>query len=300
MKLSEKLRLLREETGMTQEQVCKELEIGIQTLRNYENDNADRLPNTFQLNKIKNFYNVTYEYLLDDNCENKTSESTNIGKALHLSDTSINRIKDLQVLTDILSNNVRKDESSPVAFNRWIEDFSDLHTFARSLNAYYILYELFDAIVYFTSLVKLSSYINFCLNNNKQKLDALFSMLDKKNEFLQKHIADGICITLDYSDYEDFNDSYKEIKDYCNAFKKSSKKKTSFNIDDDPNWNDAMNYLLTTTMKIYEVLYRELRFRNFEIIESMKTSLAFPSDDISTPQEYEKLKKSINIKEDKN
>ena len=300
MKLSEKLRLLREEKGMTQEQVCNELEIGIQTLRNYENDNADRLPNTFQLSKIKNFYNVTYEYLLDDNCENKTNESTNIGKALQLSDTSINRIKDLQFFTDSIFNNVREDKTSPVAFNRWIEDFSDLHHFARSLNHYYIIYELLDDIVYFASIPTLSSYINFCLNENNQKLELLFDMLDKKNEYIKQNIINGICLTLDYSDYENFNDSYQEVKYYFNSYKKSSKKRLPVNIDDDNDWFNIANYLLTTTMKIYENLYRELKFQSFEIIESLKTSLVFPADDISIPQEYEKLKKSINLKGENN
>lgn len=304
MKLSEKLRLLREEKGMTQEQVCKELEIGIQTLRNYENDNADRLPNTFQLSKIKNFYNVTYEYLLDDDCENKTNESTNIGKVLQLSDTSINKIKDLQVIShtfpDGTVENAGIDKTSPVAFNKWLEDFSDLQKFARSLNYYYSLYELLDSIVYFFSLANLSSYIDFCLNENRDKLDSLFDSLDRKNEFIEKQFEDDICITLSYSDYEDFNDSYNEVKKYCNSYKKTSKKKNHANIENDSEWNNTMNYLLTTTMKIYEILYRELRFNSIEIFELLKTNLKFPDDDISIPQEYEKLIKSINMKEDKN
>lgn len=52
MKLSEKLKLLRKEKGMTQEQVCSELGIGIQSIRNYENTTIERIPNTIQLNFI--------------------------------------------------------------------------------------------------------------------------------------------------------------------------------------------------------------------------------------------------------
>ena len=38
MKLSQKLRELREEKGLTQQALADELGIGIQSIRNYEND----------------------------------------------------------------------------------------------------------------------------------------------------------------------------------------------------------------------------------------------------------------------
>ena len=84
MKLSEKLRLLRIEKRETQEDVSKQLGIGITTLRNYENDKLDRIPNTVQLKQLKEHYNVTYEYLLDDDCENKTNETIDIGKKIEI------------------------------------------------------------------------------------------------------------------------------------------------------------------------------------------------------------------------
>ena len=90
MKFSEKIKHLRTEKGLTQEQVCKELDIAISSLRNYENG---RLPDTYQLKKIKNFYNVSYEYLLEDDCTNLTNSTLDIGKKLKLSDKTIEKIK---------------------------------------------------------------------------------------------------------------------------------------------------------------------------------------------------------------
>ena len=74
MTFSEKMKELRKQLGKSQEQVSKEMGIAISTLRYYENG---RLPDTYQLKMIKNYYQVSYEYLLDDNCENKNK----IGRA---------------------------------------------------------------------------------------------------------------------------------------------------------------------------------------------------------------------------
>ncbi len=101
MKLSEKLRDLRTQTGKTQEQVAKELSIGIQTLRNYENDKLNRTPSPAQLKQIKDFYNVPYEYLLDDNSNNKDYENLGIGNKLNLSDKTIEKI--IEINTNVNS-----------------------------------------------------------------------------------------------------------------------------------------------------------------------------------------------------
>lgn len=45
---------------------------------------------------LKDFYNVTYEYLLDEECKNKTTELLDIGKTLKLSDDAIQNIMELQ------------------------------------------------------------------------------------------------------------------------------------------------------------------------------------------------------------
>lgn len=45
---------------------------------------------------LKDFYNVTYEYFLDEDCENKTTELLDIGKTLKLSDDTIQNIIELQ------------------------------------------------------------------------------------------------------------------------------------------------------------------------------------------------------------
>ncbi len=93
MLLSEKLKILRNEKKKTQQQASDEMKISISSLRNYENG---KIPDTTQLNIIKNYYDVPYEYLLDNNCENKTKKSVEIGKELNLSDSSLNIIRNIK------------------------------------------------------------------------------------------------------------------------------------------------------------------------------------------------------------
>ena len=62
---------------MTQQALADELGIGIQSIRNYENDSLDRIPSTVQLKMLKDFYGVTYEYLLDEDCNNGTTDANN-------------------------------------------------------------------------------------------------------------------------------------------------------------------------------------------------------------------------------
>lgn len=107
---------------MTQEQVCSELGIGIQSIRNYENTTIERIPNTIQLKMLKEFYNVTYEYLLDEDCENKTNKSVDIGKKLKLSDDAIENILDIQYTNNRISDELRlslvEDKIAPVVFSK--------------------------------------------------------------------------------------------------------------------------------------------------------------------------------------
>ena len=129
MKLSKKLRLLREEAGKTQEQLRNETGLGIQTIRNYENDNLDKYPNTYQLKILKDYFGVTYEYLLDENCNNKTPETVEVGKMLNLSDSSLDRIKELQNHKQEYFPNeglyYRDEIHGDVAFDNWLSSFDE-------------------------------------------------------------------------------------------------------------------------------------------------------------------------------
>lgn len=95
MTFSEKIKELRKEKGVNQEKASEKMGMAISSLRNYENG---RLPDTEQLRKIQQYYNVPYEYLLNDDCTTKNYNNMEISKELGLSDEAIINLKKFQMV----------------------------------------------------------------------------------------------------------------------------------------------------------------------------------------------------------
>ncbi len=225
MKLSEKLKLLRELKGKTQEEVAQDLQIGITTLRNYENENLNRLPNTVQLKQLKKYYNVTYEYLLDDECENKTTTNINIGKELLLSDKSIEKIKNLQK-TSYKHNRKGEVPYLSLAFNEFIENFNDFDNLVFDIEAIQRNLKLYKKIVSFLYLLYMDKLILKYIKEQNSNLKTLFSYFDKLMEEIQffKPLYEpefSLLRKLDvtYSDYRDscFNSSNQKDNKFENT-----------------------------------------------------------------------------------
>ena len=123
MNLAEKLQLLRQDYNETQKDLADAIGIGVSTLKTYENKNGGRKPDINTLKKIKEHYNVTYEYLIDDECENRTYENVDIGKELSLSDNSIKLLKEIKKENKSEYVNVLMDD---YIFKRIIDSLSIL------------------------------------------------------------------------------------------------------------------------------------------------------------------------------
>lgn len=93
MNTAEKLIQLRNEKGLTQAELGKELNIALSSIQNYENVKKPRIPEAKLLLKIAKYYDVSMEYLLDDTVENRKHENINVGKDLGLNDEAIETIK---------------------------------------------------------------------------------------------------------------------------------------------------------------------------------------------------------------
>ncbi len=116
MNIAEKIKKLRAEKGKTQEQVANELKIGIQTLRNYENVKNPRNPNPNILLKLAEYFDVSTEYLLNEDVENKAKDNIEIGRQLKLSDVAIEKI--IQV-----NNNAKNNIVNDFIINTDAQDF---------------------------------------------------------------------------------------------------------------------------------------------------------------------------------
>ena len=102
MEFKEKVKMLREEKGISPEQMSNELDklclksskiksISHNTIRGYEDGTPPK--SIEKIITLANYFNVSLEYLLYDNVENKFRENLDIGNALELSDASITAIK---------------------------------------------------------------------------------------------------------------------------------------------------------------------------------------------------------------
>lgn len=296
MKLSEKLKLLREEKGMTQEQVCSELGIGIQSIRNYENTTIERIPSTIQLKMLKEFYNVTYEYLLDKDCENKTSESVDIGKKLKLSDDAIENILDIQYTNNRISDELRlslvEDKIAPVVFSKWLENI-DLKEFTALLHEYNCLNNVLKSIQYFYNIEKIEDYLYYCLENKKD-LKALYSIWNTEIDTLKNNLSKSIHSTLNDDAYSDLSNELNQLKKYCETCTKKSLNKNKLNV--------LLNTIGSLSSCYYDETKRTLKFCLFEITELIKNNLieTYDQENIETlPEDYKKLITSMN-KEVKN
>ena len=89
MNFSEKLKVLRKEAGLNQEEASKKIGIALSSLRKYEQVGKPDVP---QLIKIKNFYNVSYDYLLNDKCNTKDIDNLEIVDRLGVRERTVKNI----------------------------------------------------------------------------------------------------------------------------------------------------------------------------------------------------------------
>lgn len=276
MKLSQKLRLLREEKGITQNELASTLGIGIQSVRNYEKDSLERIPNTVQLKMLKDFYNVTYEYLLDEECENKTTELLDIGKTLKLSDDAIQTIIELQ------KSNFKSIDMTKV-FNSWLECIN-LSEYVIAIEEYQILNNMLETIQYFSNIDKLYDYIANCLNNSIS-LNNLINTLDEKRDILNNLISKSIFVPFKEHSIKDLDIELNKFKDFCNV--SHSKKVIAKDVE------VVASFIAGIGKEYEELTQRTIQYCLFNITELLKNDLSnnYGKTFDSIPSDYKKLLK---------
>jgi len=101
MSLGQKIKHLREELNLTQEELGKILNVSKPTISRYEANTNE--PNTDTLKKIAQYFNVSIDYLLDNS--NKKNPNIEINIQKEYTDT------DKKILDDIssLDNDLKKE-----------------------------------------------------------------------------------------------------------------------------------------------------------------------------------------------
>lgn len=148
MNIAEKLRKLREDKGISQNKLIEELEekqninVAISSIRNYENTKAPRIPQGDVLLALARYYDVTLEYLIDDNITAYKKENLDIGKVLGLSDKAIKNIAIIKetyfnkTFDDFISSSISLDLLSNICISQNV----------HSLNAKYIKHYFWEDV----------------------------------------------------------------------------------------------------------------------------------------------------------
>lgn len=122
--IGDKIKLLREAKGLTQQQIAQDPAFGIKqgTLSAYER-NA-REPNIETIRRIAEYFGVTSDYLIGIS-EHQTAEYDAVGKVIPLSDDAIDALRgyDAEVLSTI---------SSVLSASAATEFFEDLRAYVMS------------------------------------------------------------------------------------------------------------------------------------------------------------------------
>lgn len=139
MVLKDKLIDLRKSNNLTQEQLASELRISLASIKKYESKNNYRLPEREVLKLYVEYFNVSYDYLLNDSISNKTTENIHIEKILNLSDSSIENLKTYshEALNSIIGSDIFKNFNQVLNYYWYISSTSTKLRFSSIVVQYF-------------------------------------------------------------------------------------------------------------------------------------------------------------------
>lgn len=199
MNLREKLICLRKEKGLNQNQLSKKLDLSVMAIKKYESPTENRMPANYVLKKYTDFFGVSYDYLLNDNINNRTNENIHIEKILSLSDKAISNLKEYphNSINLLLESDNFTDINNLLDFYFKFSYLSNMTTELSKSN-----YELLDLangvkniINYYKNFVKDNHEITLYSYSIEQLDDVYLEILDENidedsNEDLKQEIND--------------------------------------------------------------------------------------------------------------
>ncbi len=257
MELSEKLKKLRNEKGKTQQQASDEMKIAISSLRNYENG---KIPDTTQLKIIKNYYGVTYEYLLENDCENRMNETVEIGKVLGLSDKAIEKIKNINIIDMDFGKNDKDKwivEENIRMFNSLLENFDGLQDFLFDLCILEGNLEIYEGIRDISHMRDLYTYLIDCFYNDKNKLNEILKHIDNKIMQTINLLQIGYLFEYNKNDVDCLKKCKNDLISRLNQKKMTYKSKNQILED--------FNEIGDISMEIMYLLKKEIIFNRYKL-----------------------------------
>lgn len=267
----EKILRLMEEKGInSQNELKKKMkEKGFSLSKNTISNvmNNDNEISNYTMESLSKFFECSLDYLKNDSIENSTNENIQIGKELGLSDNMINYFRDNKdFLGNMYLEKLLLSINSRLAFNNYLYDF-------------YRKSELLSIVNYFSDIYCIKDKI---IESYEGDTIIFIKFIDSiKNKFNVFYYKDYKTLILEYNVIlEDIKESIKEIE-------KISKNKIK-NVE---RLQNEIDYLEHLGVKLYETIYRDIKYIKFEIIDLISNSLKMENIDyvsIDSLKEYSK------------
>lgn len=215
MKIYEKIKNLREENNLTQEEFANRLEISLNAVKNYEDKEKGRIPNTDTILKISEKFNVSTDYLLHDEITNRHYDNIKIGEELSLTDESIEILRGIK---DTHNFNIKAES---INLSNRLDLFIkkvNLSELIVNIELLQWLSEMYNGIVIpLTGLAKEhKSIIKSIKNKNDNSIKELFKKYELLLSDLENYTNDFYKLTTFYIenkiDYELAKKYFKKLR----------------------------------------------------------------------------------------
>lgn len=231
--IANRIKELREEKGLSQNKLAKDLYVKQQTIAQWEK--GERALKAEAIIALSEYFNVTSDYLLGIS-EYKTSQAADIGVVTGLSDENIKILTELQ--HEFVTTNEEKQkrfyEGRKAFINKYISMLIDGESNGQLLEMLYLDYILIEdtkfELKYNVDSFTGERYENDIYNMQERELKYLRLMLDKKNDCeIFQSIMDGL---LDYDGVRDAYLSFYGCEKKLNKVKEFIKRKEEYKVQD--------------------------------------------------------------------
>lgn len=215
MKIYEKIKNIREENNLTQEEFANRLDISLNSVKNYEDKEKGRVPTADILLKISNKFGVSTDYLLHDEITNRHYNDIKIGEELSLTDGSI------EILRGIKNTHNFNIKAESIDLSNRLDLFIkkvNLPELMVNIELLQLLSEMYNGIV--IPLIDLAKEQNLIFKSIKTKDEKSLKELFEKYEMLlsdlENYTNDFYKITTFYIrnkiDYELAKEHFEKLK----------------------------------------------------------------------------------------
>lgn len=233
LEIGKRIRVLRENLGLTQLDLAKKLNVKRQTVAQWENGERDL--KTGYIISLAKFFNVTADYLLGLS-EYKTSMNTNIGEQIGLSDRNIESLKAFNKIPNTY-------KGATFTYTDIINELID------KILRNFVVQELFFIRLFSDGIDEINTD---CMSNDTERLTfSLYSRLNtvKAFENIMNILND---IIKDISNYETITENY-------NSF-----------VED---WLTEQNNVHLMTYKLLNVIHDVALSGDFELVKNIENIL---------------------------